>query len=50
MKTIVAYAVFGTLGVMLGTTAVDLLVGSESTIGALLWSILQTLISNGSQQ
>ena len=39
MRMVLAYAVFGILGVMLGTTAVDLLVGSESTIGALLWRI-----------
>lgn len=39
MKTIAAYAVFGTLGAMIATTLVDLLVGSESTIGAMLWRI-----------
>jgi hypothetical protein len=39
MRTVAAYAVFGTLGVMLGVTAVDLAVGSESTIGALFWRI-----------
>jgi hypothetical protein len=39
MRMVLAYAIFGILGVMLGTTAVDLLVGSESTIGALFWRI-----------
>jgi hypothetical protein len=39
MRMVLAYAVFGILGVMLGTTAVDLAVGSESTIGALFWRI-----------
>ena len=40
MRTIATYAVFGTLGAMIATTLVDLLVGSESTIGAMLWSLL----------
>jgi hypothetical protein len=39
MRMVLAYAVFGILGVMLGTTVVDLAVGSESTIGALFWRI-----------
>jgi hypothetical protein len=39
VRTLVGYAVFGTLGVMLGVTAVDLLVGSESTIGRILWQL-----------
>lgn len=39
VRTFVNYAVFVMLGVMLGVTAVDLAVGSESTIGALFWRI-----------
>ena len=39
VRTLVGYAIFGTLGVMLGVTMVDLCVGSESTIGAMLWRI-----------
>jgi hypothetical protein len=39
VRTLLSYAVFGTLGVMLGVTAVDLAVGSESTIGRLLWQL-----------
>jgi hypothetical protein len=39
MRTLAAYAVFGTLGVMLGVTAVDMMIGSESTIGRLIWQL-----------
>jgi hypothetical protein len=39
VRTILSYAIFGTLGVMLGVTAVDMMIGSESTIGRLLWQL-----------
>ena len=39
VRTLISYAIFGTLGVMLGVTMVDLCVGSESTIGSLLWQL-----------
>ena len=39
VRTLVGYAIIGTLGVMLGVTMVDLCVGSESTVRSLLWQI-----------
>jgi hypothetical protein len=37
--SLIRYAIFVGLGVMLGITLVDMSVGSESTIGSFLWDL-----------